>query len=293
LRWTSKSTRLLAEALAPRYRLSAQSVGRLLHEAGYSLQSNRKTREGLNHPDRDEQFEHINRLVRRMQDKGQPVISVDAKKKELIGLFYKAGREWRPSGKPEEVQVHDFMDPELGKAIPYGVYDIGANTGWVSVGINRDTAQFAVNTIKRWWKKQGAKMYSNADEILVTADGGGSNGWRNRLWKVSLQDLATDIGIPIRVCHLPPATSKWNKIEHRMFSFMTQNWRGRPLISHEVMISLITATTTKTGLKIRAELDKTKYEAGIKISDEEIDSLNIRHASFHGEWNYCILPRRR
>ena len=291
LRWTCKSTGQLAEGLRKvDFEISASSVGRLLKEAGYSLQTNQKVLEGTNHPDRNKQFEYINTLVRRFQNSGQPVISVDTKKKELIGPFFRGGREWQPTGEPQAVRVHDFLDPELGKAIPYGVYDLTANRGWVSVGIDHDTAKFAAATIKRWWNKQGIKLYRDAKELLITADGGGSNGWQNRLWKVELQGLAREIGIPIWVSHLPPGTSKWNKIEHRMFSVITQNWRGRPLISHEVIVKLIAGTRTKTGLSVQAELDTNSYETQIKISDEEMARLRIKRAKFHGEWNYRILP---
>jgi Rhodopirellula transposase DDE domain len=291
LRWTCKSTSNLAEALTRRgHRVSARTVGRLLSAGGYSLQSNRKTKEGGSHPDRNAQFEHINVMVKAFQHRGQPVISVDTKKKELIGEFRNAGREWRPKGAPEEVKVHDFVDPESGKAIPYGVYDLSENKGWVSVGIDHDTARFAGEAIRRWWKKMGSKRYRNARELLVTADGGGSNGSRCRLWKVALQELATKLQMPIHVCHFPPGTSKWNKIEHRMFCHITQNWRGRPLVSHEVIIQLINNTRTKAGLKIRAELDTGRYPTGIKVSDEELAALKLRPAKFHGDWNYALLP---
>jgi hypothetical protein len=290
LRWTCKSTYLLAGELSKRKAISPQSVGRLLRSAGYSLQSNQKTIEGADHPDRNAQFENINQLVKRYQQAGQPVISVDTKKKELIGQYYRAGREWRPQGKPEEVKVHDFIDPELGKAIPYGIYDVTQDNGWVSVGIDHDTATFAARAIERWWSKMGSKSYPNARRLMITADGGGSNGSRNKLWKVALQGVANKLGIEISVSHFPPGTSKWNKIEHRMFSFITQNWRGRPLISHEVVINLIAQTATKSGLHIRAELDKRKYKTGIKVSDAELRLINLRPAEFHGEWNYTILP---
>lgn len=293
LRWTCLSTTNLAEQLSrQKHAVSARTVGRLLNEAGYSLQSNRKTTEGTSHPDRDAQFQYINALVMKFQQSGQPVISVDTKKKELVGAFKNAGREWRPKGEPDAVQVHDFLDPQLGKAIPYGVFDIGENQGWVSVGIDHDTARFAVEAIRRWWRKMGAKRYSNARQLLITADGGGSNGSRCRLWKVALQDLAVQLGIAVHVSHFPPGTSKWNKIEHRMFCHITQNWRGRPLISHEVIVQLIAATTTKTGLKIRAALDTGQYPAGIQVTDEELAMLNLKRADFHGDWNYTILPKR-
>ena len=294
LRWTCKSTSNLAEALTWQgHGVSPRTVGRLLGADGYSLQSNRKTKEGGSHPDRNAQFEHINVMVKQFQHRGQPVISVDTKKKELIGEFKNGGREWRPKGEPEAVKVHDFLDPELGKAIPYGVYDLSENKGWVSVGIDHDTARFAAEAIRRWWKKMGVKRYRDARELLITADGGGSNGSRCRLWKVALQELATKLQMPIHVCHFPPGTSKWNKIEHRMFCHITQNWRGRPLVSHEIIIQLIANTRTKAGLKIRAELDTGRYPTGIKISDEELAALKLKPAQFHGEWNYALLPAQK
>src|SRR5229473_6333847 len=260
LRWTCKSTRqLAAELVRQGHQVSHQTVAELLHALDYSLQATRKTKEGADHPDRDAQFAYINDQTHAYQQRGQPVISVDAKKKELVGDFKNGGREWQPAGQPEAVRVHDFLDKQLGKAIPYGVYDLSANQGWVSVGIDHDTAQFAAQAIRRWWKKMGARRYRNARELLITADGGGSNASRSRLWKVALQDLARHLGMPIPVCHFPPGTSKWNKIEHRMFSHITQNWRGRPLVSHEVIIQLIAHTTTKKGLKIHAELDSSRY----------------------------------
>lgn len=239
------------------------------------------------------QFEYINASVKRFQQRGQPVISVDTKKKELVGAFKNGGREWQPKGEPEKVKVHDFLDTELGKAIPYGVYDISENQGWVSVGIDHDTARFAAEAIARWRKKMGSKLYGDAKELLITADGGGSNGSRCRLWKVALQELATKLEMPIHVRHFPPGTSKWNKIEHRMFSHITRNWRGRPLVSHEVIIQLIANTTTKTGLKIRAGLDTGNYPTGISVTDEELAALNLKRANFHGEWNYKLLPSRK
>jgi hypothetical protein len=294
LRWTCKSTtRLACELTEQGHPVSASTVGRLLIAAGYSLQGNRKTKEGTKHPDRNAQFEHINRTVQRFQQRGQPVISVDTKKKELVGEFRNGGREWQPQGEPVEVLVHDFMDKELGKVIPYGVYDITQNQGWVSVGIDHDTARFAAEAIRRWWRKMGMKCHRQAGELLITADGGGSNGIRCRLWKVALQELATYLGIPIHVCHFPPGTSKWNKIEHRMFCHITQNWRGRPLVSHEVILSLITATTTQQGLRIQAELDAGTYPTGIKVTDDELAAVNLKRAVFHGDWNYQILPTRR
>jgi hypothetical protein len=294
LRWTCKSTARLAQELTRQaHPVGAWTVGALLRADGYSLQGNRKTKEGAKHPDRNAQFEHINAMVTKLQRRGQPVISVDTKKKELIGQFKNAGREWRPKGQPEEVDVHDFPDPELGKVIPYGVFDLTQNEGWVSVGIDHDTAQFAVQAIGRWWKKMGAKRYPHAKELLITADGGGSNGSRCRLWKVALQELAARLDMPIHVCHFPPGTSKWNKIEHRMFCHITQNWRGRPLVSHEVIINLIANTTTKSGLKIRAELDRGSYPTGLKISNLDLAKLNLKQATFHGDWNYTLLPPRR
>ena len=293
LRWTCKSTTHLAAALTEQgHPVSPRTVGRLLNADGYSLQSNRKTKEGEDHPDRNAQFEHINATVQRFQHRGQPVISVDTKKKELIGQFKNGGREWQPQGEPEEVQVHDFMDQELGKAIPYGVYDLSENQGWVSVGIDHDTARFAAEAIRRCWRKMGSKRYRNAKELLITADGGGSNGSRSRLWKVALHDMAVNLGMPVHVCHFPPGTSKWNKIEHRMFCHITQNWRGRPLVSHDVVINLIANTTTKAGLKLQAELDKGTYPTGIKVSDRELAAVNLKRAQFHGEWNYTLLPTR-
>jgi transposase len=294
LRWTCKSTAQLAGELTRQgHPVSSRSVGRLLKAAGYSLQSNRKTKEGNDHPDRNAQFEHINATVVAFQEQGQPVISVDTKKKEIVGKFKNNGGEWQPQGEPEEVLVHDFMDKELGKAIPYGVYDLTENQGWVSVGIDHDTAHFAAEAIHRWWKKMGSKRHRGAKRLLITADGGGSNGSRCRLWKVALQGLADRLGIAIHVCHFPPGTSKWNKIEHRMFCHITQNWRGRPLVSYEVIINLIANTATSQGLRIKAELDPKAYPLGIKVSDEELATVNIRPAPFHGEWNYCILPQHR
>ena len=294
LRWTLKSTTELAQELTrQKHPVSPRTVGRLLNDLEYSLQGNRKTLEGSAHPDRNAQFEYINASVKRFQQRGQPVISVDTKKKELVGAFKNGGREWQPKGEPEKVKVHDFLDAELGKAIPYGVYDISENQGWVSVGIDHDTARFAAEAIARWWKKMGSKRYGDAKELLITADGGGSNGSRCRLWKVALQELATKLEMPVHVRHLPPGTSKWNKIEHRMFSHITRNWRGRPLVSHEVIINLIANTTTKTGLKIRAGLDTANYPTGITVTDEELAALNLKRANFHGEWNYKLLPLRK
>jgi hypothetical protein len=294
LRWTCKSTSQLARELARQgHPVSPRTVGRLLKASGYSLQGNRKTKEGKDHPDRNTQFEHINTMVMRFQDRGYPVISVDTKKKELVGNFRNGGQEWQPQGEPDEVLVHDFMDKELGKAIPYGVYDVTANQGWVSVGIDHDTARFATEAIRRWWRKMGARRYRSAKELLITADGGGSNGSRCRLWKVALQDLANILKMPIRVCHFPPGTSKWNKIEHRMFCHITQNWRGRPLVSHEVIVNLIANTATRQGLKIKAELDEGLYPTGIKVSDQELATVHLKRSPFHGDWNYSVLPARR
>ena len=294
LRWTCKSTRRLADELTHGHHpVSVNTVAALLRQAGYSLQANRKTREGASHPDRNAQFEHINTSVRSFHDRGQPAISVDTKKKELVGDFKHAGREWHPRGEPEEVRVHDFMDKTLGKAIPYGVYDILNNQGWVSVGIDHDTAQFAVNSIRTWWKKMGRRRFPRARQLLITADGGGSNSHRSRLWKVSLQKLADELGLKLVVCHFPPGTSKWNKIEHRLFSFITQNWRGRPLVSHQAVVNLIAATTTKTGLVVKAALDNHTYDTGVKVTDEEVARLRLAPHPFHGEWNYTLPPRRK
>lgn len=294
LRWTCKSTpRLAAELTRQGHPVSASTVGRLLLAAGYSLQSNRKTKEGASHPDRNAQFEYINAAVQHFQQRGQPAISVDTKKKELVGEFSNGGREWQPHGEPVKVLVHDFLDKELGKAIPYGVYDLTKNQGWVSVGIDHDTARFATETIRRWWCQMGLTGYCPVRELLITADGGGSNGSRCRLWKVALQELASCLGIPIQVCHFPPGTSKWNKIEHRMFCHITQNWRGRPLVSLEVILNLIAATSTQQGLRIRAELDSGHYPTGIKVTDAELAAVNLKRADFHGDWNYQILPACR
>ena len=292
LRWTCKSTRRLADERARQdHRVGPRTAAALLHAAGYSLQANRKTREGLAHPDRNAQFEHINAGVARSLVRGQPAISVDTKKKELVGDFKNGGREWHPRGEPGEVRVHDFLDKTLGKAIPYGVYDMINDQGWVSVGIDHDTAQFATNSIRRWWQEMGCERFPKADELLITADGGGSNGHRTRLWKVSLQALADDLGLTLSVSHFPPGTSKWNKIEHRLFSFITQNWRGRPLVSHETIVSLIAGTTTKTGLVVKAALDTSHYATEIKVSDTELAALQLERHEFHGDWNYTISPR--
>jgi len=275
------------------HRIGRTLVGKLLHQLDYRLQANRKTREGSTHVDRDAQFQYINDQVKAALASGNPAISVDTKKKELVGDFKNGGREWRPKGSPEEVRVHDFVIPELGRAVPYGIYDIAGNTGWVSVGIDHDTAAFATNAIRSWWQQMGRERYRAAKSLLITADGGGSNGSRVRLWKLELQKLADELDIPITVCHLPPGTSKWNKIEHRLFSFITSNWRGKPLISHQVIVQLIGATTTKAGLKVRCQLDPATYPAGIKVSDEELATVNIIRHPFHGEWNYTISPKTR
>ncbi len=291
LRWTCKSTRRLSQELRDQgHRVGRTTVHELLEHLGYSLQSNRKTKEGESHPDRDAQFEYINRQTKLFQRLGQPVVSVDTKKKELVGDFKNGGREWRPKGEPEKVRVHDFPDPALGKAIPYGVYDLAANRGWVSVGVDHDTAEFAVTTLRRWWSMMGQPLYPHAAELLVMADSGGSNGSRNRLWKVMLATMARETGLRIKVCHFPPGTSKWNKIEHRMFCHITQNWRGRPLVSHEVIVNLIDSTTTSKGLEVRAELDKEAYPKGKKVTDEELSRVKIQRARFHGDWNYTVLP---
>lgn len=291
LRWTCKSVRRLADELKRMgHRTSHRMVAAILHDLGYSLQANSKTLEGASHPDRDAQFEYLNRLVAEYQAAGDPVISVDTKKKELVGEFKNSGRELRPKGMPEKVKVHDFVIPELGRAIPYGVYDLANNKGWVSVGTDHDTSSFAVETIRRWWRSMGLEVFPKARRLLITADGGGSNGARVRLWKIELQQLSKELGIPISVCHLPPGTSKWNKIEHRLFSFISQNWRGKPLISHQIIVNLIAATTTKAGLTVHAELDTRKYPPGRKISQQEAKRVNLSCSSFHGEWNYTIHP---
>ena len=291
LRWTSKSVRHLAEALQRMgHRVSHQLVAELLAATGYSLQANRKTREGTTHPDRDAQFRYINQHVRRFQRATQPVISVDTKKKELVGDFKNAGRQWRPHGQPVPVRVHDFLLPERGKAIPYGVYDLTRNAGWVSVGIDHDTATFAVRTIGRWWGKMGRPRYRRARAVLITADAGGSNGARVRLWKWELQRLATRTHLAITVCHLPPGTSKWNKIEHRLFSYITSNWRGQPLVSLAVIVNLIGATRTAAGLRVRCELDRGAYPNGHGVTDAQMATLNLEPHRFHGDWNYTIHP---
>jgi len=291
LRWTCLSLRQLAAQLGARgHHVSHTLVGELLADMGYSLQANAKTKEGATHPDRNAQFEFINARLRQELAAGNPVISVDTKKKELVGDFKNQGRAYRPKGEPEQVRVHDFIIPELGRANPYGVYDVAHNLGWVSVGTDHDTAAFAVETIRRWWKSMGAALHPQARRLQIMADGGGSNGSRVRLWKVELQKLAEELGFPIQVCHLPPATSKWNKIEHRMFSFISMNWSGQPLVSHEVIVNLIKATKTAQGLRVDAEIDRNLYPAGVKVSDEEIARLNLRKDEFHGDWNYTISP---
>ena len=292
LRWTSKSVRKLAKELQQMgHQVSHELVSELLHGLGYSLQANRKTREGGTHPDRDAQFAHLNAQAEAFLAAGEPVVSVDAKKKELVGDFKNAGREWRPQGEPEQVQVYDFPIPGLGRATPYGVYDLGRNTGWVNVGIDHNTAAFAVESIRRWWNEVGRQQYPQATRLLISADGGESLGSRVRLWKWEVQQLADETGLSITVCHLPPGTSKWNKIEHRLFAWISQNWRGKPLTSYAVILKLIAATTTEAGLTVQCQLDTNRYPAGRKLSDEEMATLSIQPDSFHGEWNYTILPR--
>jgi len=291
LKWTNKSTRRLAESLKKAgYSISHSTVGDLLHKMEYSLQANSKTVEGKDHPDRDAQFQYINQQVRRYLRKKDPVISIDTKKKELIGNYKNAGQQWRPKASPQKVLTHDFPDKKLGKVIPYGVYDIGQDTGWVSVGIDHDTSAFAIESIRGWWCCLGRKLYPHSRRLLMCADAGGSNGYRNRLWKVELKKLATDTGLDISVCHFPPGTSKWNKIEHRLFSQISMNWKGRPLVSHEVILNLIGATSTRSGLKVKAKIDKRTYPTKIRITDEELLQVNVRPHKFHGEWNYTITP---
>lgn len=293
LRWTCKSTpRLAKELVAQGHPVSQRTVCDLLAELDYSLQATRKTHEGGHQADRDAQFSHIAATAAQYQTAGDPVVSVDTKKKELVGDFKNNGREWQPKGRPEDVRVHDFIDPQLGKVAPYGVYDVGANQGWVSVGITHDTATFAVESIRRWWREMGQPLYPTARRLLITADCGGSNGYRVRLWKVELQKLADELGLLVQVCHFPPGTSKWNKIEHRMFCHITQNWRGRPLVSREVVVNLIGNTTTTAGLRIQAQLDDRDYPAGVKVSDQELAALSLERDEFHGEWNYRLKPRR-
>jgi DDE family transposase len=293
LRWTCKSTRKLADELKKQgHKASAQTVAVLLKEQGYSLQSNRKTTEGQSqHPDRNAQFEHINKMAKAFAKRGQPVISVDTKKKELVGDYKTPGREWRPEGEPEAVQMHDFPDPRVGKAIPYGVYDINRNEGWVNVGVDHDTPDFAVAAIRAWWKHMGSQRYPDATDLMITADSGGSNAARSRGWKMALQKLADEIGIRISVSHFPPGTSKWNKIEHRMFCHISQNWRGRPLLTHDVVVNLIANTTTRSGLTIKAKLDKRAYRTGVVVTKADFATLNIEPSRFHGDWNYAMAPR--
>jgi hypothetical protein len=293
LRWTIRSTRVLSRTLTGQgHAVSHATVATLLDDAGFSLQANRKTREGKSHPDRNAQFEYINRLVKRFQRRDQPVISVDTKKKELVGDFKNGGREYRRRGHPVEVRVHDFVDKQLGKAIPYGVYDLANNEGWVSVGITHDTAEFAVATIRRWWEEMGHTRFPQAGELLITADGGGSNGARTRLWKVALQQLADVTGLTLAVCHFPPGTSKWNKIEHRLFSFVTQNWRGKPLTTVQAIVELIGTTRTTKGLVVKAALDPNDYPSGKKVSDDQLQQVRLARHKFHGDWNYTIRPRQ-
>ena len=294
LLWTSRSLRNLAKELAKKgHEVCPAVVGNLLRDMGYSLQANRKTREGSQHIDRDAQFQYINTQAKAFLAANEPVISVDTKKKELVGTFRNNGREWRPKGSPELVNVHDFIDPKLKRAVPYGVYDLSNNVGWVSVGTDRDTATFAVSTIRRWWRAMGKKRHPKATRLMITADGGGSNGYRVRLWKVELQKLADELKLPVTVCHLPPGTSKWNKIEHRLFSFITINWRAKPLLSYRTIVQLIAATTTDAGLKVRAVLDENKYPKGVKVSDAQLAAVNLSPHSFHGDWNYTISPSRK
>jgi transposase len=292
LRWTSKSVRKLAKELSEQgHQVSHELVSQLLYQLGYSLQANRKTLEGGTHPDRNAQFEYINTQAKAFLAAGEPVLSVDAKKKELVGDFKNGGHEWRPKGEPEEVRVYDFPLKELGRVTPYGIYDQGHNTGWVNVGIDHDTAAFAVESIRRWWNSVGKQQYPSAKRLLITADGGGSNGSRVRLWKWELQQLADEIGLGISVCHFPPGTSKWNKIEHRLFAWISENWRGKPLVSYAVILKLIAATTTEAGLTVQCQLDTNTYPTGRKVSDEELTTLSLQQDLFHGEWNYTILPR--
>ncbi|MFJ3955985.1 ISAzo13 family transposase [Streptomyces libani] len=292
LRWTTKSTRMLAAELTRQgHRVGADTVAGLLRQEGFRLQANAKTLEGSQHADRDTQFRYLNEQARGHRDAGQPVISVDTKKKELVGDFRNPGRSWRPTGDPVLVRVHDFADPQLGKAIPYGIYDLAANTGWVNVGTDHDTAAFAVESIRRWWHDQGRATYPQASRLLITADAGGSNGYRTRAWKLHLARLAAETGLAITVCHLPPGTSKWNKIEHRLFSHITMNWRGRPLTSHEVILESIAATTTRAGLRVKAQLDTNTYPTGIGVGDAEMAALPLTRHNFHGDWNYAVHPR--
>jgi len=293
LRWTCKSVSKLAQALKQQgHQVSAKTVYTLLKAMGYSLQSNRKTREGKDHPDRDAQFESIATTVEQFQQQHRPVISIDTKKKELVGNFHNRGQEWHPQGESPEVNVHDFPDKALGKAIPYGIYDVTLNQGWVNVGIDHDTAEFAVESIRHWWLEMGQQLYPRSNHLLITADCGGSNGYRNRLWKLKLQEFADEMGLTVHVCHFPPGTSKWNKIEHRLFCHITRNWRGRPLTSLQVIVNLIGSTMTEQGLKVQAHLDENQYKTGIKVTDQQFDTIAIRREQFHGDWNYQISPRK-
>jgi len=292
LRWSAKSTRHLAEELNRQgYRIAERKVADLLHQLGYSLQANAKTIEGRQHPDRNAQFEYVNEQTKKFLAQNLPVISVDTKKKELVGNYSNGGQEWQPQGEPEKTLIHDFADKQLGKVIPYGIYDVGRNQGWVSVGIDHDTAEFAIDSILAWWRYMGNQTYPEAKQLLIMADAGGSNARRSRLWKVGLQRLANVTGLQIHISHFPPGTSKWNKIEHRMFSFITQNWRGRPLISYQTIVDLIAHTKTKTGLKIKARLTRRRYPTGIKVEDSEMEELNLKPAAFHPDWNYSLLPQ--
>jgi len=292
LRWICKSTRAIAKQLGrQRHRVSHTKVAQILHDLEYSLQSNRKTEEGNDHPDRDAQFRHINAAVKRHLAPGLPVISVDTKKKELIGNYHNAGQQWLAGKRPKKVKGHDFPSPDVPRAYPYGVYDLGRNAGFVNVGTDHDTGAFAVASIRGWWRQEGRRLYPKADRILITADGGGSNGWRLRLWKVELQKLADETGLCLSVCHFPPGTSKWNKVEHRLFSFISSNWRGEPLRDYETVVQLIAKTTTAKGLKVTCRLDRRKYPTGRKVTDEEMKHIHIERNKFHGEWNYVIKPR--
>ena len=294
LKWTCKSTRRLAQELTHLgHSVGPTSVRALLHHLDYSLQANRKTREGIDHPDRDEQFSYINETVKKFLRAQQPAISVDTKKKELVGDFSNAGREYHKKGSPVETRMHDFADKRLGKAIPYGIYDIISNEGWVAIGINHDTARFAVNSIRRWWTEMGQNRFPRATRLLITADSGGSNGWRTRLWKVVLQELANELEMNLTICHFPPGTSKWNKIEHRLFSFITQNWRGKPLYDLQTIVNLISHTTTEAGLIVKSAIDNALYETGVKVSDEELAAVAVHPHDFHGEWNYTIRRKKK
>jgi len=292
LRWTCKSTRSLSDELhSQNHPISHTKVAQLLRDMGYSLQGNRKTKEGTDHPDRDQQFQFINSQVAEMMQAGCPVISVDTKKKELLGNYLNKGRQWRKKKNPKQVNGHDFPSPDIPRAYPYGIYDIAKNSGFVNVGTDRDTSAFAVESIKGWWLHEGKRLYRDAAKLLITADGGGSNGYRVRLWKLELQKLSGFMGIPVHVCHFPPGTSKWNKIEHRLFSFISSNWRGEPLLDYETIVNLISRTTTSKGLTVTCRLDRSNYKTGIKVSDEEFESIHLKRNDFHGEWNYIISPQ--